>query len=146
MAHLRKQIRERVVTELADLVTTKKNVFESRFYNLNADVLPAIRVYTNNENSELDTLTRPRKLSRELEIIIESVVKQNSKADDTLDTSIKEIEEALGASLLNNLVKDFYLTNIEILQESDQENPVIVARMTYNCMYRVSETDVESGV
>ena len=49
MAHIRKSIREHVVTTVTSLSTTGSNVYETRYFPLQTGNLPALIVYTLDE-------------------------------------------------------------------------------------------------
>ncbi len=68
MAHVRKQIRDAIVTAVTGLTTTGSNVFRSRIYPLESGKLPGLCVYTKSETVEFDTLTRSRSIMRDLEV------------------------------------------------------------------------------
>ena len=46
MAHIRKTIRENIVTTLTGLATTGSSVYETRIFPINYAKLPALMVYT----------------------------------------------------------------------------------------------------
>ena len=52
MAHVRKSIREHVVTTVTSLSTTGSNVYETRYFPLQTGNLPALIVYTLDETIE----------------------------------------------------------------------------------------------
>ena len=54
--HLRRQIRERVATMLTGLSSTGSNVFQSHVYPLETADFPALCVYTQEEEIEVDEL------------------------------------------------------------------------------------------
>jgi hypothetical protein len=58
MAHIRKTIREHVVTTVTSLSTTGSNVYETRYFPLQTGNLPALIVYTLDESIEDYTLGR----------------------------------------------------------------------------------------
>ena len=59
--HLRRQIREEVaVNLLTGLSTTGSNVFQSHVYPLENADLPALCVYTQEEEEEVDAMGNPR--------------------------------------------------------------------------------------
>jgi hypothetical protein len=70
MAHVRKQIRDAVITSVTGLTTTGSNVFRSRIYPLEQTKLPGLCVFTRSETVEFDTLTISRSVSRVLDVII----------------------------------------------------------------------------
>ena len=56
MAHIRQQIRDRVIADVTGLATTGANVYDSKLYTFTQGELPALAVYTQNETSEISTI------------------------------------------------------------------------------------------
>ena len=111
MSHVRQQIREQVVTLCTGLTTTGSRVYDTRLYNLDADDLPGLVIYTQNESSTKSTLS-PSTYERELDVLIEGYAQANNDIEDTLDTISKEVEDAIGADpLLNGKAVDSELTS-----------------------------------
>ncbi len=147
MAHVRKQIRDAVITAVTGLTTTGSNVFRSRIYPLEQTKLPGLCVFTRSEVVEFDTLTISRSVSRVLDVIIEGYVSATSNYDDTLDQIAVEVEEALAADVtLGGLAKDTQVTAFEADFSGDGEQPVAVGRFTVTVQYRTAENDVETAV
>jgi len=125
--HVRKQIRDAVVTTVTGLVTTGTNVFQSRVYPLQTSALgselPALVVLTSTETVDLDigTLDAPHRL---LTVEIKAIEKATSALDDTLDEIAKEVETAMGIDItLGGLCIGVDLSNtpeIELTSEGDQ--------------------------
>ena len=94
MAHVRKAIREHVVTTITSLSTTGSNVYETRYFPLQTGNLPALIVYTLDETVEDYTLGQnTRTQLRSLNLIIEAHCRGTANIDDTLDTIAEEVEE-----------------------------------------------------
>ncbi len=146
MAHLRNQIRDAVVTRLTGLSTTGSNVFRSRIYPLENNKLPGLCIFTKSEATTFDTLTRPRSISRVLEIGVEAYVKAISNYDNTLDTIAVEVEEAIASDVtFSNLAKDTQVTSFDADFSGDGEQPVAIGRFTIEVNYRTLENDVETA-
>ncbi len=94
MAHLRKQIRDNVVTALTGLSTTGSRVYASRVYPMAAAKLPGLCVYAKSEEVETTTTTRPRTQLRTLTLSVEGFAVATSGLDNTLDAISLEVEEA----------------------------------------------------
>ena len=140
--HARKQIRDAVVTAVTGLTTTGANVYPTRMHRVTASMLPCLLVYTLEEESEPDNISRPRGLDRESDIAIEAVAEDNDTLDDTLDTMSKEVEAVLGNNLLGGLVKDLFLAATEVVLNDAAANKKLGAvRMTWRCKYRTPEND-----
>jgi len=146
MAHLRNQIRDAVVSRLTGLSTTGSNVFRSRIYPLENNKLPGLCIFTKSEATTFDTLTRPRSISRVLEIGVEAYVKAISNYDNTLDTIAVEVEEAIALDVtFSNLAKDTQVTSFDADFSGDGEQPVAIGRFTIEVNYRTLENDVETA-
>jgi hypothetical protein len=146
MAHIRKQIRDRLETILTSGVSlAQRRVFGSRIYPLTAPQLPAIAVYTASESSNLQTMGL-RTQMRDLSVSIDVYVMVNDKFDDDIDALCVQIEQAIAADYtLNGLAKDTILTGTEIDFDGEAEKPIGVARLTYSIRYVTSIGDVETA-
>jgi len=146
MAHVRKQIRDAIVTATTGLTTTGSNVFRSRIYPLEQTKLPGLCIFTRSETVEFDTLTMARSINRVLDVMIEAYVSATANYDNTLDQIAVEVEEALAADVtLGGLSKDLQVTAFEADFSGDGEQPVAIGRFTVTVQYRTSETDVETA-
>lgn len=147
MAHLRKQIRDNIVTTVTGLATTSTRVYRSRVYPLAEGKLPGLCVYTGSETSQADTLTRPRVKTRNLEVMIEAYAVATTNLDDTLDQICTEVEEALVVDVTRGgKAKDTVVTATEIEFGGESEKPVGIARMTVLVTYQHRENDVETAI
>ena len=145
--HIRQQIRERAGTVLTGLTTTGSNVFQTRVYPLENTNLPALVIYTKDETSEPIVVRTNRLMSRELELIIEVYVKQTSNFDDEIDKICKEVEIAISAdTTLNGLAKDCYLQSTSIEYNTEGEQPLSYAVLTFLTNYYVQETAPDVAV
>ena len=145
--HIRQQIRERAGSVLTGLTTTGSNVFETRIYPLENTNLPALVIYTKNETSEPLVISTNRVMSRELELIVEIYVKQTSNFDDQVDKICKEVEVAISAdTTLNGLAKDCFLQSTEIEYNTEGEQPLSFAVLTFLTIYYVQETAPDVAV
>lgn len=146
MAHVRKQIRDAVITALTGLSTTGSNVFRSRIYPLESNKLPGLCVFSKSEATTFDTLTISRSINRVLEIGVEAYVKATSDYDNTLDTIAVEVEEAIASDVtLGSLAKDTQVTSFEADFSGEGEQPVAIGRFTVEVIYRTLENDVETA-
>jgi hypothetical protein len=145
--HVRQQIREKVGTLLTGLTTTGSNIFESRVYPLESANLPALVVYTKNEDSEPIVIGTNRLSSRNLSLIVEIYAKTTTDFDDTIDTISKEVEVAIASdTTLNGLTKDIYLESTEIEYNGEGEQPVGYATLTFLTNYYVNEQNPDVAV
>lgn len=146
MSHIRKQIRDALVTAVTGLTTTGSRVYRSRVYPLESGKLPGLCVYTKSEEVTNSTLTRPRTQTRQLEASVEAYLMANTNFDDTLDTIAVEIEEAIYSNTaLNALVKQINITGFEADYSGDGEKVVGVGNFSVQIIYSARENDIETA-
>jgi hypothetical protein len=147
MAHVRKSIRDNVVTTVTGLATTSTRVYRTRFYPIAEGKTPGLAIYTQNESVESATMTRPRTKMRELEVVIEGYAVGVSNLDNTLDQITLEVEEAMVTDVTRGgYAKDTELSSVEVEYSGDGEKPVGVAKMTFLVTYATIENDAETPV
>lgn len=146
MSHVRKLIRDNVVTAVTGLATTGANVFRSRVNPNEASRLPCLCIYTLNETAER-TAMNGNQILRELEVQVEGYARSRTNLDDTLDQISVEVEEALavdptrGGNALST-----YLTSSEFALESEGDQPIGVAKLTFQVQYVTTSGEVEQAV
>ena len=141
MAHVRAQIRDAIATALA---TVGPTVSKSRGYDV--ATVPALVVYTFEENATVLSMGSPRTVRRDLSCGIEIVAEGKADTlDDTLDGYAALVEKALADNALGGLLKDIRLTRSEIVVNSDGDLPRGLIRMTYSVTYMVHEDDPETA-
>ena len=147
MAHIRKTIREHVVTTVTSLSTTGSNVYETRYFPLQTGNLPALIIYTLDESIEDYTLGRnTRTQQRSLNLIIEAHCRGTANIDDTLDTIAEEVEEAMVADVTRGgNAKDTKLVSTEIEFDTASQKTGLM-RLTYLINYNTVENAVQAGV
>ena len=146
MAHIRKSIRENIGTALTGLSTTGRSVFESRTFPLNFSNLPALLVYTKDEEISEYSLRNPRTQFRQLQVVIEAHIKGTSNIDDTIDTIAEGVEEAMVSDITRGgHAKDTRLQSTEIEFE-EATSKVGLGRFTYVIDYATVENAVQTGV
>ena len=142
MAHLRRQIRQAIVTKLTGLTTTGSKVFASRMWPLSLDDLPGLIVYANSENIQRLEIGVQNTQLRNLEISIDAIAK-GTTAETVLDTICVEVEEAMAVDKkLSNLAIDSELTSTQIRQ-AQAESEFFIASLRYAVTYRATDNDVE---
>lgn len=148
MTHARTQIRNAVTTALTGLNTTGSNVYESHVYPIGEDQLPGLTIYTVNESSELMARSSSgTKMKRVLDLAVTAYVKEKTGYDETVDTIMVEVEEALqGNSTLQNLVKFIFPRELSIDFSGDGDIPVAIAAQTFSLEYHTLIDDVETVV
>ena len=145
--HLRMQIRNQAKTTLTGLDTTSSNVFDTRIYPLENSELPALLIYTKEEESEPIDIGSNRTMNRNLNLIVEAYVKSNSAFEDTLDTICKEVEQAIAAdTTLSGKCKDIYLSSTDIDFNAEGETPLAFAVLTFTTNYFATEQNPDVAV
>ena len=138
--HLRRQIRERVATMLTGLSTTGSNVFQSHVYPLENADLPALCIYTQDEEIEVGAMGDPRVCHSTMTLIVDGYAQTSSNLDDQLDQIGKEVQVAMaGDTDINNLVIDSYLSSVDISYSGEGTSPIGVIRHNYSVLYRYAE-------
>ena len=147
MAHIRKTIREHVVTTITSLSTTGSNVYETRYFPLQTGNLPALIVYTLDETVEDYTLGQnTRTQFRALNLIIEAHCRGTANIDDTLDTIAEEVEEAMVTDITRGgNAKDTKLVSTEVDVDTASQKTGLM-RLTYLISYNTVENAVQTGV
>lgn len=146
MAHVRKQIRDRMESILASGATLATGgVFASRVYPLTKAKLPALTIYTGSEASGLQTMGA-KTMARDLSLIIDAYVRVTDTFDDDVDALCVQVEETIASDYtLNGLAKNTVLSSTEIDFDAETERPIGVARMTYTIRYVTNIGDVETA-
>ena len=147
MAHVRKAIREHVVTTITSLSTTGSNVYETRYFPLQTGNLPALIVYTLDETIEDYTIGQnTRTQLRSLNLIIEAHCRGTANIDDTLDTIAEEVEEAMVTDITRGgNAKDTKLVSTEVDFDTASQKTGLM-RLTYLISYNTVENAVQAGV
>lgn len=146
MAHVRKQIRDRVATLVTGLTTTGSNVYKMRRYALDDAKLPALCIYTMDESSALITIGS-RTLRRGVNVAVHAFAKGSSTTvSDTIDNICVEVEEAIAADFfLNGLAKSCVLSSTEIDINVEGQESIASARLVYSVEYITTLGDVETA-
>ena len=139
MSHVRTQIRDAVTILLTGLPTTGSRVFKSRIRKLSSSDLPALTIETNDEVIVLESVTDDFNNDRSLDLVIRASVKVSADLDTTLDTCVKEVEQALFASFTSNslsgLVKSMELKAIKVQMNNEGDQPIGEAAMLWSVNY-----------
>lgn len=147
MAHIRKLIRDNLVTTLTGLTTTGTKVYQTRVYPISAASLPGLAIYTKSESSEYVSIAAPRTVQHLLVALVEVYVQANSGYDNTLDTIASEIETALYSDVTRGgYAKDTRITEFDSEFSGDPDQPVAFASLTVEIDYMTLEGDPESAV
>ena len=140
MAHIRKLIRDNVVTSLTGLTSTGSNVYASRVYPLAPNKLPGLAIFTNSEDIAYRTVNPPRTLIRTMTVNVEIYVKAVTTFDDDLDTVIAEVEAALYTDITRGgYAEDTKISSIDVQFSGDGDQPVAGARLDVEVTYFTTE-------
>jgi hypothetical protein len=146
VAHVRKSIRDRIVSVLTSNVTlVRTRVYGTRVYPLNEDELPAITVYSGSEVSSRLNMGL-NDLNRSLSVEVDIYVRATGTFDDDVDAIAVQVEEAIaGDFTVNGLAKEAVLTGTDIQFSGDAEQPIGVAKLTFTVRYVTALNDVEAA-
>jgi hypothetical protein len=135
--HQRQLIREAAKAALVGKTGAGARVYETRVVPFKRLELPAIAVYTLEENVDpASRSTAPRELKRTVDLAIEAAVKQGENIDDALDAIALEIERALHADeTLGGAASDSILSSTEIDVLEDGDRLVGVVTLVYSVTY-----------
>jgi hypothetical protein len=146
MAHVRQQIRDRIVSVLKSNVSlVKRRVFSSRVYALTEKDLPAITVYTGSEASTLQTIG-VKTSARIVSVDVDIYVRATSNFDNDVDAIAVQIEEAIANDFtVNGLAKSAVLSGTDMNFSGEAEQPVGSAKLTFDVRYDTAINNVETA-
>ncbi len=146
MAHVRKQIRDKVADLLkAEVSLVKRRVYTTRVHPLNETNLPAISVYTGTETSQRLQAGVTERI-REDRVEIDCYVRETSSFDDDVDAIAVQVEEAMAGNFtLDGLAKFTVLTSTQIQFDGEADQILGVAKLTYSVQYVTPINDVETA-
>lgn len=146
MAHVRQQIRERIVSVLTtNVALVSSRVYGTRVYSLTEADLPAITVYAGSETSGLQTVGL-KTSQRIVSIQVDAYVRATSDFDDDVDAIAVQIEEAIANDFtVNGLAKTAVLSSTEMNFSGEAEQPIGSARLTFDVRYDTAINDVETA-
>jgi hypothetical protein len=117
-------------------------VYPSRVDTLSDKHLPCICVYTKEEKSKRITMDGLQE--RELQIVLELVIKSDTDFDNTLDNITADIEPALlNNQQLKNLTKDIDLSETTIATGGSGEKILGIASIIFKCIYHTKQGESE---
>ena len=140
--HLRRQIRERIATDVTSLSTTGSRVFQSRAYPIEESKLPCLLVFDSEESVEIRSMGAVRGITSELTVNIEGYCQGGDGATvmNTLAAIQKEVQVAMQADIdINSLARDSYLTSADASVSAEATKPTGSVRMTYLVTYQYME-------
>jgi hypothetical protein len=140
--HLHKQIRDSFKTALTGLATTGSRVFANRTWPLTTTDLPAIRLFTDDEEVEQSGLLGQWR-QRTLGLMVEACAKTGVNLDDTLDQIGKEIEVAL-ANGITVASKKLYPVYAGMMMDFEEDQPVGIKRHRFRLVYTAASATPDS--
>lgn len=145
MSHGRQQVRDAVVTAVTSLTTTGSKVYSGRVFPLSRLRLPALFVYSLEEEVVDEQSVMGLEQLRRLTIAVEALTEANASLDDALDDICSEVEVAIHAdTTLGGVAKWIEYSGVEITLDDGGQKAVGSAQMTFLADYRVDATDPET--
>ena len=141
MSHKRQIIRDAIINQLKDNTDAGSNVYDNRAKPLFDQFLPAILVYSKQENILEDqyNIDGYAPLKRDLEIAIEAVIIASDEFDQKLDDIASQIESALDGFEIETRKADLIkLKSTEIDYSIESSKIYGAVRLTYSVIYRTS--------
>lgn len=137
MLHQRQRIREAAKAALVGKTAVGDRVHETRILPWKKIELPAIAVYTLNEEVDPESArSAPRELERTVELAIEAFVEAGDNVDDALDALALQIERAMHADeTLGGTASDSILSSSEMAVLKDGEKLAGTIGLTYSVRY-----------
>lgn len=131
----RADIRRKFVELLTDRTDVAERVFQNRARQLWPEELPAILVYSRNENiTEFESA--PRSVQRELRMAVEIVAKADEAVDDQLDAIAEQVEAIIQADdTLGGTVSDCLISDVEMGVAGEGETVFGSAILTFRVVY-----------
>lgn len=139
MSHKRQIIRDAIINQLKDKTDVRNNIYGNRAKPLFDQFLPAILVYSKQENILEDqfNIDGYTPLKRDLEIAIEAVILGGDEFDQKLDNIAEQIESALDGFEIETRKADLIkLKSTEIDYSIEGSKIYGAVRLTYSVIYR----------
>lgn len=135
MANNRVAIRAALSALLSGNTNADTNVFINRGSPLWKTEFPAILVYTKEESATPESI-QVRRYIRDLQLLIDVKVQATDASDDALDAVVSQVETIMADnSSISGTVLSSILSKTEISVNSDAEEDIGVATLTYECKY-----------
>jgi len=139
MSHKRQIIRDAIINQLKDKTDVRNNIYGNRAKPLFDQFLPAILVYSKQENILEDqfNIDGYTPLKRDLEVAIEAVILGGDEFDQKLDNIAEQIESALDGFEIETRKADLIkLKSTEIDYSIEGSKIYGAVRLTYSVIYR----------
>ena len=140
--HLRRQIRERIATDVTGMTTTSTRVFQSRVYPIEESKLPCLLVFDSEEEIEVQAMGGTRSILARLMVNIEGFAQGGSgqAVQNTLAQIQKEVQIAMqGDITINSLARDSYIVSADASLSAEAKKPSGSLRMGYLVEYQYLE-------
>lgn len=139
--HERQAIREAVIAQIKAAGTAAgMRVTKSRMTPVRKAELPAISVYTDDEEIDSDSLdTAPRELTRTVQVAVDSWVKvpAGGQVDDAFDDIALQVETAMDGDIyLATTAYTSILASTEFGIKDDGDQPMGCVHMLYTVVYK----------
>jgi hypothetical protein len=133
MTHRRQTIRSAFASAVTGLPATASRVYVSRLYALQPDELPALRIFTESDGVEGESIgVQVVPPIRRVRVVCEVVAKANAAADDAVDAICEQMEAALVANpFLSGAVLALRYQGFEQQLSVDGDQQVVVGRLTF---------------
>jgi len=145
VTHARQQIRDAIEAEMKTIGAFGTAVYTSRTKRVDDADLPALLIYTKEEQSQRDSTGSPPIMLRTPRIQLEALARVNDTLDDTLDDLAAAIEVKMQADpTFGGLVLDLMLEETEISLKSEGDKQHGSVRLSYQVLYRTPENNPET--
>ena len=89
----------------------------------------------------------PRVCHSTMTFIVDGYAQTSSNLDDQLDQIGKEVQVAMAGDVdIDNLVKDSYLSSVDISYSGEGTSPIGIIRHNYSVLYRYAENAPDSSL
>ena len=100
----------------------------------NAD-LPALCIFTQDEEIVVGAMGGPRVCHSIMSLIVDSCAQTSSNLNEQLDQIGIEVQVAMTGDIdINNLVKDSYLSSVDISYSGEGKNPIGIIRPLFSAL------------
>jgi hypothetical protein len=130
--HVRTQARKKVTDGLMSLPITRSSVFNSPIHPLRLDQLPALKIFTPDEDASYQSLGEAGDVLRTFTLLIEGVDSANDDLADRLDDIAAEVEARIDEDpTFGGVLDDCVLETTRISPDMESEVSVGVITLSY---------------
>lgn len=133
MSHIRKQLRDAVVSAVTGLTTTGSRVYTAKVYPVSQAEMPCLVVNAIEDVGQPEGLSLPGILGRQVTIEVLGMARATSALADELDAIAEEVETALGVGVTvsgTTIALDYVGANLQFSGEADQPIGTVATRFT----------------